>query len=127
MASESSGGRVPIAANRPPVVLEDEKSSAHALVAFAGAAVLAVVLALAVSPGFWIAALVAVFLALAGGSAYEMSSPPRRIVFGVAIAAGAVAFVAGALIAVGAETAGAVMAALALLSVGALLWVARVA
>jgi Flp pilus assembly protein TadD len=105
------------------VLPADQKRSSTAFLAFVGAALLAVVLSLAVSSGFVLAAFAAGLLAFAVGSAHGLGR--RRIVYAGAVTAGVAAFVGGALIAVGLETAGAAILIVALFSAVALIWTVR--
>ena len=107
------------------VLPADQKRSSTAFLAFVGAALLAVVLSLAVSSGFVLAAFAAGLLAFAVGSAHSVGRRRRRIVYAGAVTAGVAAFVGGALIAVGLETAGAVILIVALFSAVALIWTVR--
>jgi Tfp pilus assembly protein PilF len=107
------------------VLPADQKRSSTAFLAFVCAALLAVVLSVAVSTGFALTAFTAGFLAFSVGSAHDVGRTLKRIVYGGAIAAGVVAFVGGALIAVGLETLGAVILIAALLSALALIWAVR--
>jgi Tfp pilus assembly protein PilF len=107
------------------VLPADQKRSSTAFLAFVGAALLAVVLSLAVSSGFVLAAFAAGLLAFAVGSAHSVGRRRRRIVCAGAVTAGVAAFVGGALIAVGLETAGAVILIVALFSAVALIWTVR--
>ena len=86
---------------------------------------LALVLTLAVSTGFGLTVFTMGLLAFAVGNAHVPRRRLRRIVYASAITAGVAAFVGGALIAVGPETAGAVILIVALLAAVALLWVVR--
>ena len=107
------------------VLPADQKRSSAAFVAFLGAALLALVLSLAVSGGFVLTAFTTALLAFAVGNAHTPRRRLRRIVYASAIAAGLAAFIGGALVAAGPETAGAVLVLVALLSAAALLWVVR--
>jgi Flp pilus assembly protein TadD len=107
------------------VLPADQKRSSTAFLAFVSAALLAVVLSLAVSSGFVLAAFAAGLLAFAVGSAHSVGRRRRRIVYAGAVTAGVSAFVGGALIAVGLETAGAVILIVALFSAVALIWTVR--
>ena len=107
------------------VLPADEKRSSAAFVAFLGGAVLALVLTLAVSTGFALAAFTMGLLAFSVGNAQVPSRKLRRIVYGGALAAGSAAFVGGALLAAGADTAGLVLLVPSLLASIALLWVVR--
>jgi hypothetical protein len=107
------------------VLPADQKRSSVAFLAFLGAAVLALVLALAVSAGFFVAVFTMALLAFAVGNAHIPRRRLRRIVYAAAIAAGLAAFVGGALTAGGAESAGVALLLPALLSAIALLWVVR--
>ena len=107
------------------VLPADQKRSSTAFLAFVGAALLAVVLSLAVSSGFVLAAFAAGLLAFAIGSAHSVGCRRRRIVYAGGVTAGVAAFVGGALIAVGLETAGAVILIVALFSAVALIWTVR--
>jgi Flp pilus assembly protein TadD len=107
------------------VLPADQKRSSTAFLAFVGAALLAVVLTLAVSPGFGGTAFAAGLLAFPVGPAHDLSRRRRRTVYAAAITAGVAAFVGGALVAVGVETAGAVILIVAFLSAAALIWVVR--
>jgi Flp pilus assembly protein TadD len=107
------------------VLPADQKRSSNAFLAFVGAALLAVVLSLAVSSGFVLAAFAAGLLAFAVGSAHSVGRRRKRIVYAGAVTAGVAAFVGGALIAVGLETAGAVILIVALFSAVALIWTVR--
>jgi Flp pilus assembly protein TadD len=107
------------------VLPADQKRSSTAFLAFVGAALLAVVLSLAVSSGFVLAAFAAGLLAFAVGSAHGLGRRRRRIVYAGAVTAGVAAFVGGALIAVGLETAGAAILIVALFSAVALIWTVR--
>ena len=103
----------------------EQRRSSTAFLAFVGAALLAVVLCLVVSMGFVGTAFTAGLLAFPVGSAHAVSRRLRRIVYAAAITAGVAAFVGGALVAVGVESAGAVILILTFLSAFALLWVVR--
>ena len=83
------------------------------------------VLSLAVSSGFVLTAFAAGLLAFAVGSAHGLGRRRTRIVYAGAVTAGVAAFVGGALIAVGLETAGAVILIVALFSAVALIWTVR--
>jgi tetratricopeptide (TPR) repeat protein len=107
------------------VLPADQKRSSTAFLAFVGAALLAVVLTLAVSPGFVGTAFAAGLLAFPVGSAHDLNRRRRRIVYAAAITAGVAAFVGGALVAVGVESAGAVILIAAFLSAVVLIWVVR--
>jgi tetratricopeptide (TPR) repeat protein len=107
------------------VLPADQKRSSTTFLVFAGAAVLSVVLWIAVSPGFVGTAFATGFLAFSVGSAHDLGRRVRRLVYAAAITAGVAAFVGGALVAVGLETAGAVILIAAFLSGLALLWVVR--
>jgi tetratricopeptide (TPR) repeat protein len=107
------------------VLPTDQKRSSTAFLAFVGAALLTVVLTLAVSPGFALTAFAAGLLAFSVGSAHSVGRRRRRIVYAAALAAGVAAFIGGALIAVGLETAGAVILILASFSAVALIWAVR--
>jgi tetratricopeptide (TPR) repeat protein len=107
------------------VLPADQKRSSTAFLAFVCAALLAVVLWLAVSPGFVGSAFATGLLAFPVGSAHDLSRRLRRIVYAAAITAGVAAFIGGALVAVGVETAGAVILIVAFLSAAVLLWVVR--
>jgi tetratricopeptide (TPR) repeat protein len=107
------------------VLPADQKRSSTAFLAFVGAALLAVVLWLVVSPGFVGTAFATGLLAFPVGSAHDLSRRLKRIVYAAAITAGVAAFVGGALVAVGVETAGAVILIVAFLSAAVLLWVVR--
>jgi ABC-type Mn2+/Zn2+ transport system permease subunit len=107
------------------VLPADQKRSSTAFLAFVGAALLAVVLWLAVSPGFVGTAFATGLLAFPVGSAHDLNRRLRRIVYAATITAGVAAFIGGALVAVGVETAGAVILIVAFLSAAVLLWVVR--
>ena len=107
------------------VLPADQKRSSAAFVAFLGAAVLALVLTFAVSGGFGLTVFTMALLAFVVGNAHVPRRRLRRIVYASAITAGVAAFVGGALVAAGAETAGAVIIVVAVLSAVALLWVVR--
>ena len=107
------------------VLPAEQKRSSAAFLAFLGATVLAAVLALAVDPRFFLAVLTTGLLTFVVGNAHVPRRRLRRIVYVSAIAAGVAAFVAVALTAAGAETAGFVLLVTALLSAIALLWVVR--
>ena len=107
------------------VLPADQKRSSTAFLAFVGAALLAVVLAFLVSPVFGGTAFAAGLLAFPVGSAHDLSGRLRRGVYAAAITAGVAAFVGGALVAAGAETAGAVIIIVAMLSAVPLIWVVR--
>jgi hypothetical protein len=107
------------------VLPADQKRSSTAFLAFVGAALLAVVLTLAVSTGFALTAFAAGLLAFSVGSAHGLGRRRRRIVYAGAITAGVAAFVGGTLIAVGVETAGAVILIVASFSAVALIWTVR--
>jgi tetratricopeptide (TPR) repeat protein len=109
------------------VLPTDQKRSSTAFLAFVGAALLTVVLTLAVSPGFALTAFAAGLLAFSVGSAHSVGRRRRRIVYAAALAAGVAAFIGGALIAVGLETAGAVILILASFCAVALIWAVRLA
>jgi tetratricopeptide (TPR) repeat protein len=104
------------------VLPADQKRSSTAFLAFVAAALVALALAVAISEGFALTAFTAGLLAFAVGSAHELSGTRRRIVYKAAIAAGVTAFVGGTLIAVGLETAGAVILVVAAVSTLPLLW-----
>jgi tetratricopeptide (TPR) repeat protein len=106
------------------VLPADQKRSSTAFLAFVGAALLAVVW-LAVSPGFVGTAFATGLLAFPVGSAHDLNRRLRRIVYAATITAGVAAFIGGALVAVGVETAGAVILIVAFLSAAVLLWVVR--
>ena len=107
------------------VLPADQKRSSTAFLVFVGAALLAVVLSLTVSSGFVLAAFAAGLLAFAVGSAHSVGRRRRRIVYAGAVTAGVAAFVGGTLIALGLETAGAVILIVALFSAVALIWTVR--
>jgi tetratricopeptide (TPR) repeat protein len=109
------------------VLPADQKRSSTAFLAFVGAALLALVLAIAVQAGWVTVAPVALVLAFAVGSAHNLSRRRRRIVYGSAIVTGVAAFVGGALFAirVGSVSPGSLLIIAALLSALALLWAVR--
>jgi tetratricopeptide (TPR) repeat protein len=107
------------------VLPADQKRSSAAFLAFLGGAGLAVVVALAVRPGFLVTVLPMVLLAFVVGNAHVPKRRWRRIVYASAITAGVAAFVGGTLIAAGAETAGVVLLAVSLVTAVVLLWIVR--
>jgi len=72
-----------------------------------------------------LAAFAAGLLAFAVGSAHSVGRRRRRIVYAGAVTAGVAAFVGGTPIALGLETAGAVILIVALFSAVALIWTVR--
>jgi hypothetical protein len=82
------------------VLPAEQKRSSGAFLVFVGAALLAVVLALAASTGFVLTAFAAGLLAFAVGSAHGVGGRLRRIVYAGAITAGVAAFAGAALVAV---------------------------
>lgn len=109
------------------VLPADERRSSTAFLAFVVAALVAVVLTLAVSIGFAMTAFACGLLAFAVGSAHSIRDTRRRIVYVGAIAAGAAAFIGGALISVrvGSDSLGAIIIVVALFSAVALIWTVR--
>jgi tetratricopeptide (TPR) repeat protein len=109
------------------VLPAEQKHSSGAFLVFVGAALLAVVLALAASTGFVLTAFAAGLLAFAVGSAHGLGGRLRRIVYAGAITAGVAAFAGAALVAVriGDVSLGGVILVAALLSAVALIWVVR--
>jgi tetratricopeptide (TPR) repeat protein len=107
------------------VLPADQKRSSTAFLAFVGAALLAVVLALAVSPGFVGTAFAAGLLAVPVGSAHDLSRGRRRTLYASAVTAGVAAFVGGTLLAVGVEGVGIATLIAAFLSALGLIWVVR--
>lgn len=109
------------------VLPAEQKRSSGAFLVFVGAALLAVVLALAASTGFVLTAFAAGLLAFAVGSAHGVGGRLRRIVYAGAITAGVAAFAGAALVAVrvGDVSLGGVILVAALLSAVALIWVVR--
>jgi tetratricopeptide (TPR) repeat protein len=111
------------------VLPAEQKRSSTVFLAFMGAALVAVVLAVAVYWGFALGAFVCAFLALSVGSAHHLAPMRKRIVYVAAIAIGLVSFAGAALIPVrvGSGSLGALIYIVALLAAGALLWVVRLA
>jgi hypothetical protein len=107
------------------VLPADQRRSSAAFLAFLGAAGLALVLTLAVSGGFVGTIFATGLLAFVAGNAHVPKRRWRRIVYASAITAGVAAFVGGALIAAGVETAGVVLLAAAIVIAILLLWVVR--
>jgi hypothetical protein len=109
------------------VLPADQRRSSTVFLAFIGAALIAVVLAIAVQGGFALAAFPCALLAFVVGSAHDLSGWRRRIVYSCAVAAGVLAFVGGALIPVrvGGGSLGAVIIIAAVLSALALIWTVR--
>jgi Flp pilus assembly protein TadD len=109
------------------VLPADEKRSSTMFLAFLGAALLGVVLAIVVHKGFAGTAFACAFLAVAVGSAHGLGRRRKQIVYSGAIAAGFLAFVGGALIPVrvGGGSLGAVFIIAALFSAVALIWTVR--
>jgi tetratricopeptide (TPR) repeat protein len=109
------------------VLPADEKRSSTVFLAFIVAALIAVVLALVVTPGFALTAFTAVLLAFAVGSGHSLKGRRKRIVYGGATAAGVTAFVGGALIPVrvGSISLGALIIVVALFAALALIWTVR--
>ena len=109
------------------VLPADEKRSSTAFLAFVGAALVAVVLTLAVSTGFFLTAFAAGLLAFAVGSAHSLKPRRKRIVYTGAITACVVAFVGGSLIGVrvGDYSLGAIIIVTALFAAVALIWTVR--
>ena len=109
------------------VLPAEQKRSSGAFLVFVGAALLAVVLALAVSTGFVLTAFATGLLAFAIGSAHGVGGRLRRIVYAGAITAGVAAFAGAALVAVrvGDVSLGGVILVAALFSAVALIWAVR--
>jgi Tfp pilus assembly protein PilF len=109
------------------VLPAEQKRSSTVFLAFVGAALLGVVLAIVVHGGFAGTAFACAFLAVAVGSAHDLSPRRKRFVFSSAIAAGIVAFVGGVLIPVraGSGSVGAVIIIVAMLWAVVLIWTVR--
>ena len=109
------------------VLPAEQKRSSAAFLAFVVAALVAVVLALAVSTGFVLTAFATGLLAFAIGSAHGLGRTLRRIVYAGAITAGVAAFFGGALISVrvGDVSLGGVILVAALISAVVLVWTVR--
>jgi len=109
------------------VLPAEQKRSSAAFLAFVVVALVAVVLALAVSTGFVLTAFTAGLLAFAVGSAHGVGRRLRRIVYVVAVTAGVAAFAGGALTAVrvGSVSLGGLLLVAAALSALALIWTVR--
>jgi hypothetical protein len=107
------------------VLPSDQKESSSMFLAFVGAALLCVVLAIVWSGGFAGGAFTLALLAFSVGSAQALGPRLRRGVYATAVTAGAAALVGDVLIAVGLETAGAIIVIVTLFAAAALLWTVR--
>ena len=86
----------------------------------------AVVLAVAVSPKFWVTVVPLVLLIIPIGSVHQLSGRRKRNVYAAWISAVVAAFAGGAVLAAGGhETVGAVLLLAAMLSALVLIWVIR--
>jgi tetratricopeptide (TPR) repeat protein len=107
------------------VLPSDEKRSSSAFLACVAAGVVAVVLWVAVDPGFAGTAFTLGLLAFPVGSLHSLGPRLRPIGYGLAIAIACAAFLGGTLVSVGLETAGAVLLIVSFLAAAAMLWVVR--
>jgi hypothetical protein len=107
------------------VLPSEQKRSSTAFLGLLGAALVAVVLAIAVNGSFTGTALATGLLAFPLGSAHGLRRTLRRIVYVVAIAVSVAGFLGGALVTAGLEGAGASLLLAAFFSALVLLWVVR--